>query len=400
MQQSHSPAERVSSSRASIWLPGERGERGSGGCSELAGRGAPDSACTATRRSWRVCCAVLALVQTGRTQPGRPTRAASLSALSLLAPTSARSSSRPDRYRPPPMAATMAGLDAFLAQASHELTFWLNGTKVVLDGRDFDPDTSLLAFLRSQPGLTGTKQGCNEGGCGACTVVIQSIHPRTRETQHLAINACLAPLVCVEGKHVITVEGIGNSDHPHPLQERMAKLHGSQCGFCTPGIVMSVYALLRNAAYKGRLSVDDVELQGALDGNLCRCTGYAPIFKAVKSFVGEYLAPKSRFFPSLGVAFSCAPNSPAEITQVAARPRSLRRRPPLPRLRLRRRLTPTSPSRSTSRRPGSLRRSRKRRPSAAQAPRSALRQSAPTCHCPLLLLSKSRVRRPSTRSPV
>ncbi|GJN88067.1 hypothetical protein Rhopal_001023-T1 [Rhodotorula paludigena] len=208
------------------------------------------------------------------------------------------------------MAATMAGLDAFLAQASHELTFWLNGTKVVLDGRDFDPDTSLLAFLRSQPGLTGTKQGCNEGGCGACTVVIQSIHPRTRETQHLAINACLAPLVCVEGKHVITVEGIGNSDHPHPLQERMAKLHGSQCGFCTPGIVMSVYALLRNAAYKGRLSVDDVELQGALDGNLCRCTGYAPIFKAVKSFVGEYLAPKSSGTPSLSSSSSTASSSP------------------------------------------------------------------------------------------
>lgn len=70
-----------------------------------------------------------------------------------------------------------------------------------------------------------------------CTVVLQSIHPRTNEVQHLAINACLAPLVCLEGKHCITVEGIGNSDNPHPLQERMFKLHGSQCGFCTPGIV-------------------------------------------------------------------------------------------------------------------------------------------------------------------
>ncbi|BGP37400.1 hypothetical protein JCM10450v2_001310 [Rhodotorula kratochvilovae] len=186
---------------------------------------------------------------------------------------------------------------------------------VQLDGSQIDPDTSLLAFLRSQPGLTGTKQGCNEGGCGACTVVLQSIHPRTKEIQHLAINACLAPLVCLEGKHCITVEGIGNSDNPHPLQERMYKLHGSQCGFCTPGIIMSVYAMLRNAAYKGKLSIDDVELNGALDGNLCRCTGYAPIFQAVKSFVGDYLAPKnddsrSASPPSLSSSSSTASSSP------------------------------------------------------------------------------------------
>lgn len=92
---------------------------------------------------------------------------------------------------------------------------------------------------------------------------------------------------------VITVEGIGSSDNPHPLQERLWKLNGFQCGFCGPGIVMSIYALLRNAAYKGKLTVEDVELEGALDGNLCRCTGYAPIFMAVKTFCGDYLAPKS-----------------------------------------------------------------------------------------------------------
>lgn len=159
------------------------------------------------------------------------------------------------------MAAPTSATAAFDSVATSQLTFWLNGTKVVLDASQIDPDTTLLAFLRSQPGLTGTKQGCNEGGCGAvrsyplsflsaplverrlnlarpqCTVVLQSIHPRTNEVQHLAINACLAPLVCLEGKHCITVEGIGNSDNPHPLQERMFKLHGSQCGFCTPGIV-------------------------------------------------------------------------------------------------------------------------------------------------------------------
>lgn len=97
----------------------------------------------------------------------------------------------------------------------------------------------------------------------------------------------------VEGKHVITIEGLGTSSHPHPLQERIAKLHGSQCGFCTPGIVMTLYALLRNAydpATKTyRLSAEMVELEGALDGNLCRCTGYRPILDAAKSFVREDL---------------------------------------------------------------------------------------------------------------
>ena len=227
---------------------------------------------------------------------------------------------------------------AFDEIASSLLTFYLNGTRVQLDASTVDPEASLLSFIRSQPGLTGTKLGCGEGGCGACTVVIQSVHPRTGEMQHLAINACLAPLLSVEGKHVsrgsvpfrtvpyphrhkcsasrggvlpprpppvarltdrgalpppqvIPVKEIGSSDNPPPLQERLWKLNGSQCGFCTPGIVMSIYALLRNAAYKGQLTVEDVELEGALDGNLCRCTGYAPIFMAVKSFCGDYLAP-------------------------------------------------------------------------------------------------------------
>lgn len=87
---------------------------------------------------------------------------------------------------------------------------------------------------------------------------------------------------------------LGDSENPHPLQERMWKLSGSQCGFCTPGIVMSVYALLREAAYRGALTVEEVELEGVLDGNLCRCTGYAPILAAVKSFVGSYLSNLKR----------------------------------------------------------------------------------------------------------
>lgn len=115
------------------------------------------------------------------------------------------------------------------------LRFYLNGTKVVLD--DADPEVTLLEYLRGV-GLTGTKLGCAEGGCGACTVVVSQFNPTTKKIYHASVNACLAPLVSVDGKHVITVEGIGDVNGPHPTQERIAKMNGSQCGFCTPGIVM------------------------------------------------------------------------------------------------------------------------------------------------------------------
>lgn len=115
-----------------------------------------------------------------------------------------------------------------------QILFFLNGSPISLDASTIHPDSTLLDFIRSQgPGLTGTKLGCGEGGCGACTVVIQSIHPLSRQVHHLAVNACLAPIISVDGKHVITVEGLGNSLNPHPLQERLWKMSGSQCGFCT-----------------------------------------------------------------------------------------------------------------------------------------------------------------------
>ncbi|KAE8449862.1 hypothetical protein EG329_007339 [Mollisiaceae sp. DMI_Dod_QoI] len=169
------------------------------------------------------------------------------------------------------------------------LDFYLNGTRIEL--REPNPQWTLLDFIRSQHGLKGTKLGCGEGGCGACTVVLQTLD-RGR-VKHLAVNACLFPLIGVIGKHVITVEGLGNIDHPHPLQERMAKLHGSQCGFCTPGIVMSLYALIRNSydpfTKKFHLSENDIEMEGHLDGNLCRCTGYKPILQAAKTFITQDL---------------------------------------------------------------------------------------------------------------
>ncbi|KAK0891384.1 hypothetical protein LTR91_007525 [Friedmanniomyces endolithicus] len=145
------------------------------------------------------------------------------------------------------------------------ITFYLNGTRVSLDTAD--PEITLLEYLRGI-GLTGTKLGCAEGGCGACTVVVSQYNPTSKQIYHASVNACLAPLVSVDGKHVITVEGIGNVKSPHPAQERIAKGNGSQCGFCTPGIVMSLYALLRNNEHPSELEVEE-----AFDGNLCRCTG-------------------------------------------------------------------------------------------------------------------------------
>ncbi|KAH3145161.1 hypothetical protein LV164_000156 [Aspergillus fumigatus] len=156
------------------------------------------------------------------------------------------------------------------------IRFYLNGTKVILD--NVDPELTLLEYLRGI-GLTGTKLGCAEGGCGACTVVVSHINPTTKKVYHASVNACLAPVISVDGKHVVTVEGIGNVKKPHAVQQRLAIGNGSQCGFCTPGIVMSLYALVRNNPQPSQHAVEE-----AFDGNLCRCTGYRPILDAAHSF--------------------------------------------------------------------------------------------------------------------
>lgn len=173
----------------------------------------------------------------------------------------------------------LAALSTIIADWDDTIRFYLNGTKISLS--NFDPEVTLLEYLRGI-GLTGTKLGCAEGGCGACTVVVSHFNPTTKKIYHASVNACLAPLVSIDGKHVITVEGIGSSSSPHPTQERIAKWHGSQCGFCTPGIVMSLYALLRNNPDPNQHEVEE-----AFDGNLCRCTGYRPILDAAQSFSAE-----------------------------------------------------------------------------------------------------------------
>ncbi|NXF31839.1 AOXB oxidase, partial [Nyctibius bracteatus] len=131
--------------------------------------------------------------------------------------------------------------------------------------------------------LTGTKYGCGVGGCGACTVMISTYDPVAKQIQHRPGNSCLLPICSLHGAAVTTVEGVGSiKTRIHPIQERLAKCNGSQCGFCTPGMVMSIYALLRNHAEPSM-----EQIISALDGNLCRCTGYRPIIDSYTPFARE-----------------------------------------------------------------------------------------------------------------
>ncbi|XP_009460630.1 PREDICTED: aldehyde oxidase [Nipponia nippon] len=141
----------------------------------------------------------------------------------------------------------------------------------------------LLSYLRKRLRLTGTKYGCGGGGCGACTVMISTYEPASKKIRHYSANACLLPICSLYGVAVTTVEGVGSTEtRVHPVQERLAKCHGSQCGFCTPGMVMSLYTLLRNHP-----EPTSEQMIAALAGNLCRCTGYRPILDACKTFCKE-----------------------------------------------------------------------------------------------------------------
>ncbi|TNJ47826.1 xanthine dehydrogenase small subunit [Phaeobacter sp. B1627] len=147
------------------------------------------------------------------------------------------------------------------------ITFHLNGEEVSLP--DTEPTTTLLDWLREDRGLTGTKEGCNEGDCGACTVMV------TDPDGARALNACILFLPQLQGKSVRTVEGAAGPDGTlHPVQQALIDHHGSQCGFCTPGFVMSMVTAHTNGA-------TDHDTQ--LAGNLCRCTGYAPIIRAAEA---------------------------------------------------------------------------------------------------------------------
>jgi len=152
-----------------------------------------------------------------------------------------------------------------------EIRFLLNGEVQHLTG--LPATRSLLDWLRETRHMNGTKEGCNEGDCGACTVMLSTLEGG--EPKHRAVNACILFLPQLDGKAVRTIEGLSAPDgSPHPVQSAMVTHHASQCGFCTPGIVMSLATAHRN----GEKNFNDI-----LAGNLCRCTGYAPIIRAAKA---------------------------------------------------------------------------------------------------------------------
>ncbi|MFV0490680.1 MAG: xanthine dehydrogenase small subunit [Pseudorhodobacter sp.] len=165
-----------------------------------------------------------------------------------------------------------------------QIRFLLNGDEVTLDSV---PGTqTLLDYLRIARNLTGTKEGCAEGDCGACTVLVGRLQDGALHYE--TVNACIRFLASLNGCHVVTVEYLSGPDgRLHPVQQAMVDHHGSQCGFCTPGFVMSLYALwMRNPMP----TVAQVET--ALQGNLCRCTGYEPIIRAALA-INNYGAPVS-----------------------------------------------------------------------------------------------------------
>ena len=145
-----------------------------------------------------------------------------------------------------------------------------------VNGREYaaevEPRLLLSDFLRHSIGLTGTHVGCEHGVCGACTILLDGE----------AVRSCLTLAVQASGHELMTVEGLGDPEHLHPIQQAFMDQHGLQCGFCTPGFLMTVHAMLRENS-----SPTETEIREYLSGNLCRCTGYQNIVKAVEQVAGE-----------------------------------------------------------------------------------------------------------------
>ena len=145
-----------------------------------------------------------------------------------------------------------------------EISFILNNKKVTVD---VDPSMRLLDVIRDKFHLTGTKEGCGEGECGACTVLVNG-EP---------YNSCLTPVINVQNKVLLTIEGFRETKEYRVIADAFANMGGSQCGFCTPGMILVSYALLSKNPHPS-----EEEIRLALSGNLCRCTGYQAIVNAVK----------------------------------------------------------------------------------------------------------------------
>lgn len=157
----------------------------------------------------------------------------------------------------------------------------VNGKNVEVNNVQYD--ITLLNWLRDYIKLTGTKEGCAEGDCGACSVIIEE----NGSGNLRPINSCLVRLGQVIGASVTTIEGLGSDKNPHSLQIAFAKEHASQCGYCTPGFIISGVSLLNS-----NKKITDDTINEAISGNLCRCTGYSPIIKAIKSLANERVTLK------------------------------------------------------------------------------------------------------------
>lgn len=139
---------------------------------------------------------------------------------------------------------------------------------------DVEARTTLLDFVRDRAGLTGTHAGCEQGACGACSVLLDG----------QVVRSCLVLAMAAAGHAVVTVEGVGSPDALHPVQDALLRHHGLQCGYCTPGMVMTAVDLLDRHPGGG---LTEAEIRDAFSGNLCRCTGYAGIVAALTELVGE-----------------------------------------------------------------------------------------------------------------
>ncbi|KAI5744765.1 hypothetical protein M8J76_005006 [Diaphorina citri] len=166
------------------------------------------------------------------------------------------------------------------SDTSSTVRFTINGVVYII-GAEVPPGTRLVDFIRDYARLKGTKYMCREGGCGVCTVTVTSSHPVTGVDSTYSVNACLVLVHMCGGWAITTVEGLGSKKKGyHNVQTRLATMNGSQCGYCSPGMVMAMYSFLEGKKYQ----VTKSEVEGALGGNICRCTGFRPILDAFQSF--------------------------------------------------------------------------------------------------------------------
>ncbi len=188
--------------------------------------------------------------------------------------------------------------------AERPIRFWYRGDVVEVAG--LAPTTTVLGWLREQARRTGTKEGCNEGDCGACTVAVAELQP-DGELGLRNLNACLLYLPVLDGKALFTVEDLQGlcGGQLHPVQSALVTHHGSQCGFCTPGFVMTMWTAWEVAHEKGR-APSRQEWADTLAGNLCRCTGYRPILDAAQASLASH--------PPSGGANASADGTPAAVT--------------------------------------------------------------------------------------